>query len=87
MLDVDLGKKVICTCRTGMTASVLYTALRILGKEDVALYDGSWLEWTKFPENECKYLFFALLTRNKAVRRVETGNQPEEASKTTKDDQ
>jgi 3-mercaptopyruvate sulfurtransferase SseA len=32
-----------------MQASALYTAARVLGYE-VALYDGSWDEWSRKPE-------------------------------------
>ena len=30
---------------SGVTASVLAFGLALLGKKDVALYDGSWSEW------------------------------------------
>ncbi len=42
---VDLGKPVTTNCGSGITASVLLFALSLLGKEDTALYDGSWSEW------------------------------------------
>ncbi|MET0252260.1 MAG: 3-mercaptopyruvate sulfurtransferase [Novosphingobium sp.] len=42
---VDLAKPVVTSCGTGMTASALAFALHLLGKSDVALYDGSWSEW------------------------------------------
>ena len=42
---VDLGKPVVTTCGSGITASVLLFALSLLGKDDTALYDGSWSEW------------------------------------------
>ena len=42
---VDLGKPVTTSCGSGITASVLLFALSLLGKEDTALYDGSWSEW------------------------------------------
>ena len=42
---VDLAKPVTTSCGSGVTASVLLFALSLLGKEDTALYDGSWSEW------------------------------------------
>ena len=41
---LDDGQTVITYCNSGNRASVSYLALRILGY-DVAIYDGSWLEW------------------------------------------
>jgi thiosulfate/3-mercaptopyruvate sulfurtransferase len=42
---VDLDKQMITTCGSGMTAAVVLFGARLTGKEDVALYDGSWSEW------------------------------------------
>ena len=41
----ELGKPVITTCGSGVTAAVIALALARLGIDDVALYDGSWAEW------------------------------------------
>ena len=42
---VDLGLPIVTTCGSGVTASVLALALYVLGRRDVAVYDGSWSEW------------------------------------------
>mgnify|MGYP001546981322 CR=1 FL=1 len=46
---VDLARPVVTTCGGGVTAAVLLFALHLLGKDDVALYDGSWSEWGADP--------------------------------------
>jgi len=47
--DVDgQNQKVICTCGSGVTAAALAVALEECGlreKEDISIYDGSWIEW------------------------------------------
>ena len=43
--EVDLGRPIITSCGSGVTASVLALALARLGRYDVAVYDGSWTEW------------------------------------------
>ena len=47
---VDLGKPVTTSCGSGVTASVLLFALSLVGKDDTALYDGSWSEWGADPD-------------------------------------
>lgn len=43
----DLDKPVITTCGSGVTAAILAFGLALIGKDDVALYDGSWTEWAQ----------------------------------------
>lgn len=42
---LDLGKPVVTTCGSGVTAAILALGLHRVGHKDVALYDGSWAEW------------------------------------------
>ena len=42
---LDLGRPVVTSCGSGVTASVLALALYLIGRRDVAVYDGSWSEW------------------------------------------
>ena len=47
---VDLARPIVTTCGSGVTACVVAFALHLIGKDDVALYDGSWSEWGADPE-------------------------------------
>ena len=48
---VDLDQPIATTCGGGVTAAVLLFAMEeLLGKRDVALYDGSWSDWGSDPE-------------------------------------
>lgn len=42
---VDPSKPLVTTCGSGVTASVLLFAAALIGRDDIALYDGSWSEW------------------------------------------
>jgi len=42
---VDLDQPIITTCGSGVAAATLWLALDAVGKEPLALYDGSWSEW------------------------------------------
>jgi thiosulfate/3-mercaptopyruvate sulfurtransferase len=42
---VALGKPVVTSCGSGVTACVLAFGLYLTGRNDVAVYDGSWAEW------------------------------------------
>lgn len=44
----DIGKKIVCTCGSGVTAAALAVGLEVCGlrnREDIYIYDGSWIEW------------------------------------------
>ncbi|MBS0361151.1 MAG: 3-mercaptopyruvate sulfurtransferase [Proteobacteria bacterium] len=43
--DVDLDGPIVTSCGSGVSAALLALALARLGREDVAVYDGSWTEW------------------------------------------
>ncbi|KAJ1979813.1 hypothetical protein H4R34_002685 [Dimargaris verticillata] len=42
---VALDRPLVASCGTGVTAAVIYVALREVGAKQVALYDGSWLDY------------------------------------------
>lgn len=46
---IDLARPVTTSCNSGVTACVLLFGLGLAGKDDAALYDGSWLEWGADP--------------------------------------
>ncbi len=42
---IDLSKSLVMTCGSGLTAATLVFGAHLLGKDDVALYDGAWSDW------------------------------------------
>lgn len=42
---LNISKPIVATCGSGVTASALALSLYLLGRTDVAVYDGSWAEW------------------------------------------
>lgn len=42
---VDLGRPIVASCGSGISAALLALALARLGRADAAVYDGSWAEW------------------------------------------
>jgi len=47
---IDLTRLLVATCGSGLTAATLVFGAHLLGKEDVALYDGSWSDWGSDPD-------------------------------------
>jgi len=42
---IDLTRPIITTCGSGVSAALLALGFYLIGKDDVAVYDGSWSEW------------------------------------------
>ena len=42
---IDLEKRLIASCGSGVTAAILYIVFKSLGAKRVSVYDGSWCEW------------------------------------------
>jgi thiosulfate/3-mercaptopyruvate sulfurtransferase len=42
---IDPNKPVVTSCGSGVTACMLALGLHLIGREDIAVYDGSWAEW------------------------------------------
>jgi thiosulfate/3-mercaptopyruvate sulfurtransferase len=42
---IDLGKPLVATCGSGITAAVLAFGAALAGHPKVAIYDGAWSEW------------------------------------------
>jgi len=49
---VDLDRPIVTTCGSGVSAATLALGLARLGRQDVAVYDGSWTEWAGRSDTE-----------------------------------
>ncbi|MBW3634281.1 MAG: sulfurtransferase [Chloroflexi bacterium] len=49
-VGVTPDKRIIPYCSTGVRSSVTFFTLRLIGYDNVALYTGSWEEWSNHPE-------------------------------------
>jgi thiosulfate/3-mercaptopyruvate sulfurtransferase len=47
---VDVNEPIVVSCGSGVSSPVLALGLYLLGRPDVAVYDGSWNEWGRNPE-------------------------------------
>lgn len=47
---IDLARPIVTTCGSGVSAALLALGLARLGRQDVAVYDGSWTEWGGRPD-------------------------------------
>ena len=41
----DFSKPLVASCGSGVTACVIALAFHLVGRGEVAVYDGSWAEW------------------------------------------
>ena len=42
---IEKGRPVVATCGSGVAAAVVALAMHLVGRDDCAVYDGSWTEW------------------------------------------
>ena len=47
---VDLSRPIVTTCGSGVSAALLALGLARLGRDEGAVYDGSWTEWGGRPD-------------------------------------
>ena len=42
---LDMDRPIVASCGSGVTAGMVAFGIFLMGKEDAAVYDGSWTEW------------------------------------------
>lgn len=42
---MDITRNIVCSCGSGVTASIVYLALEKIGAKNISVYDGSWSEY------------------------------------------
>lgn len=47
---IDVGRPVVTSCGSGVSAAIISLALETIGHADNRLYDGSWAEWGSLPD-------------------------------------
>lgn len=52
--DISKKSQLVATCGSGVSAAVILLALQRIGRDDVALYDGSWAEYASMPDAEIR---------------------------------
>lgn len=50
-ITVDADETLVTYCNAGVSASYVMLALATAGVQNVAIYDGSWKEWSRDPDN------------------------------------
>lgn len=52
---IDMNQPIVASCGTGVTACVIALGFYLIGRDDVAVYDGSWAEWGNHPSTPVEF--------------------------------
>ena len=47
---IDPTRPIVTSCGSGVTACIVGLGLHLIGRDDWAVYDGSWTEWGGHPD-------------------------------------